>query len=202
MRKAAFLLLLILGIALVGFWGNWGFSHLAQARSLPRLQPSPTPEILPNGWHRYTDKAAGYAISYPPDVRFTISRDKALEFPEVALLLPSSTGWGNQWMTILVLRNPKRLPPTRFIVQDLQDVFRGHGQISEGDLSKVEIGMYEAFQIEVPPFLPGIYIFHQDKIYFLALHADMRSGLPPTPGAREMFFKIAATFTRLEDKGR
>ncbi len=197
MRKAVALFLLILIIALVGVGGNWSFSHLAQARPLPRLQSSPTPEILSNGWHRYTDKAAGYAISYPPNVRFIISRDKALEFPQVRLLLPSSTGRGNQWMTIMVLRNPKRLPPTQFIVQDLREVFRGHRQVRKEDLSKVNLGMYEAFQVEVSPFLPGIYIFHQDKVYFLALHADMRSGLPPTSGAREMFFKIAATFTLL-----
>ncbi len=202
MRKAVALFLLILIIALVGVGGNRGFSHLAQARPLPRLQPSPTPEILSNGWHRYTDKAAGYAISYPPDVRFTISRDKALEFPQVGLILPSSTGWGNQGMTITVLCNPKQLPPAQFILQDLQEVFDKGVDIGMTHISKINLGMSEAYQVDLSPFLPGIYIFHQDKVYFLALHADMRSGLPPTPGAREMFFKIAATFTLLESKGR
>ena len=58
---------------------------------------------------------------------------------------------------------------------------------------KIYVGSQEAFQIDISPFLPGVYVFHRDKVYFLALHADMLSGLPPTPGAREMFFKITAT---------
>ena len=203
MKKAASLSLLFLSTVLVGLLGNRIFYDFAQARSLPKPQPSPTPEILPNGWHRYTDHAAGYAISYPPDVRFTISRDKPLEFPTVGLILPPSTGRSNQWMTIMVLRNPKRLPPTQFIAQDVQQVFRGYREAKElNSPSKIKLGMNDAFQINVFPFLPGIYIFHQDKVYFLALHADMLSGLPPTPGAREMFFKIASTFTLLEDTGR
>lgn len=203
MKKVTFLSFLILSIALVGLLGNWHFSRLAQAHSLPGLQPSPTPEILPNGWHRYTDHAAGYAISYPPDVWFTISRDKPLEFPTVGLILPPSTGRGNQGMTIVVLSNPRRLPPTQFIAQDLQQVFRGYGRAKEpNNQSEIKLGKNDAFQIEVSPFLPGIYIFHQDKVYFLALHADMLSGLPPTSGAREMFFKIASTFTLVEDEGR
>ena len=161
------------------------------------------PETLPNGWYRYTDHAAGYAISYPSDVRFTISRDKPLEFPQVGLILPPSTGRGNQGMTIMVRRNPRRLPPTQFIAQDLQQVFRGYREANESNSpSKIKLGMNDAFQIEVSPFLPGIYIFHQDKVYFLALHADMLSGMPPTPGARELFFKIAATFTLLNDEKR
>ena len=106
-------------------------------------------------------------------------------------------------MTIIVRRNPKRLPPTQFIAQHLQQVFQGYREANDlNSLSEIKLGINDAFQIEIPPFLPGIYIFHQDKVYFIALHADMLSGLPPTLGAREMFFKIAGTFTLLEDKGR
>jgi len=204
MKKAPLLSLLALSIVLVvGFLGNWRFSRRAQARALPGFQPSPTPEILPNGWYRYTDYAAGYAISYPPDVRCTISRDKGLEFAQVRLFLPPSTGRGNQVMTIIVRRNPKRLPPTRFIAQHLQQVFQGYRESSDlNSLSEIKLGINDAFQIDISPFLPGVYVFHQDKVYFLALHADMLSGLPPTPGARAMFFQIADTFTLLEDQGR
>jgi len=202
-KKVLLLSLLVLSIALVGFLGNRGFSRRAQTRALPEIQPSPTPEILPSGWHRYTDHAAGYTISYPPDIRCTISRDKGLEFVQVRLFLPPSTGRGNQVMTIIVRRNPERLPPTQFIAQHLQQVFQSYrGDNGLNSLSEIKLGINDAFQIEVPPFLPGTYIFHQDKVYFLALHADMLSGLPPTPGAREMFFKIAATFTLLNDEKR
>jgi len=201
MKKAPLLSLLALSIVLVvGLLGNWRFSRRAQARALPGFQPSPTPEILPNGWYRYTDYAAGYAISYPADVRFILSRDKTLEFPQVYLLLPPSTGRDNQWMTILVLRNTEKLLPLQFIIQDIRETFRGH-ETMQVFPKTVYFGSQEAFQIDISPFLPGVYVFHQDKVYFLALHADMLSGLPPTPGAREMFFKIADTFTLLEDKG-
>ena len=203
MRKVILLSLLVLSIVLVGFLGNRGFSRRAQTRALPEIQPSPTPEILPSGWHRYTDKAAGYTISYPSNVQIIISRDKALEFPQVYLLLPPSTGRGNQWMTILVLRNIEKLPPLQFIAQDIQETFRGD-KTMQGPPKRIYLRSQEAFQVEISPFLPGVYVFNQDqdKVYFLALHADMLSGLPPTPGAREMFFKIAATFTLLNDEKR
>ncbi len=201
MRKFIGTLPWIISIAILGMLGIRFSATLAQARALFQPPPSPTPEILFNGWHRYTDKAAGYAISYPADVRFILSRDKALEFPQVHLLLPPSTGRGHQWMTILVLRNTEKLPPLQFITQDIRETFRGH-ETMQVFPKTVYFGSQEAFQIDISPFLPGVYIFNQDKVYFLALHADMLSGLPPTPGAREMFFKIADTFTLLEDKGR
>jgi len=203
MRKRAGIsfLFLILGAAIGGLFGIRLSFHLAQARSLPQPPPSPTPEMLPNGWYRYTDKAAGYAISYPPTVRFTISRDKPLEFPTVGLILPPSTGRGNQWMTIMVLRNPKRLPPIQFIANDLQEVFRGHNELKVRP-AKIYLGMQEAFRVDIAPFMPAVYIFHQDKVYFLALHMDMLLGMPPTPGARKMFFEIASTFTLLDEEGR
>ena len=195
MRRLTRVLSWMISIAILGMLGI----YLAQARLLRHSPPSPEPEILNNGWHRYTDKDAGYAISYPADVRFILSRDRALEFPQVHFLLPPSTGRGNQWMTILVLRNPEKLPPLQFITQDIRETFRGYETMHVFPKT-VYLGSQEAFQVDISPFLPGVYIFHRDKVYFLALHADMLSGLPPTPGARAMFFKIADTFTLLEDQ--
>ena len=203
MKKAVPLSLLILSIALVGLLGNWHFSRFAQAHSLPGLQPSPTPEILPNGWHRYTDHAAGYAISYPPDVWFTVSRDKPLEFPTVGLILPPSTGRGNQGMTVIVYRNAEALPRQQFLIQKIYSrLYRDQKQLGNLPMKEIQVGENVAYQVDLSPYFPALYIFHQDRVYFLALHADMLSGLPPTPGAREMFFKIASTFTLLEDEGR
>lgn len=201
MRKFIGTLSWMIGIAILGMLGIRFSATLAQARPLRQPPPSPTPELLVNGWHRYMDKAAGYAISYPSDVQFIISRDKALEFPQVYLLLPPSTGRANQWMTILVLHNTEKLPPLQFITQDIRKTFRGY-ETMQIFPKTVYFGSQEAFQIDISPFLPGVYVFNQDKVYFLALHADMLSGLPPTPGAREMFFKIADTFTLLDNKGR
>jgi len=203
MKKVTFLSFLILSIALVGLLGNWHFSRLAQAHSLPGLQPSPTPEILPNGWHRYTDHAAGYAISYPPDVWFTISRDKPLEFPTVGLILPPSTGRGNQGMTVIVYRNAEALPRQQFLIQKIYSrLYRDQKQLENLPMKEIQVGENVAYQVDLSPYFPALYIFHQDRVYFLALHADMLSGLPPTSGAREMFFKIASTFTLVEDEGR
>ena len=203
MKKVTLFSFLILCIALVGLLGNRHFSHLAQARSLPGPQPSPTPEILPNGWQRYTDHAAGYAISYPPDVQFTISRDKPLEFPTVGLILPPSTGRGNQGLTVIVYRNAESLPKQQFLIQKIYSrLYQDQKQLENLSMREIRVGEHLAYQVDLGPYLPALYIFHQDKVYFLALHADMLSGLPPTSGAREMFFKIASTFTLLENEGR
>ncbi|MEM4204649.1 MAG: hypothetical protein QXS54_11320 [Candidatus Methanomethylicaceae archaeon] len=70
-------------------------------------------------------------------------------------------------------------------------------------LQEIQSGQNMAYQVDLEPFLPALYIFHKDKVYFLALHMDMLSGTPPTLKAREMFFEIAATFTLLDkDNGR
>ncbi|MEM4204648.1 MAG: hypothetical protein QXS54_11315, partial [Candidatus Methanomethylicaceae archaeon] len=52
--------LLLLGVIVLFILHN---TLSTQARTIPRPQPSPTPEVLPNGWYRYTDKAAGHLLS-------------------------------------------------------------------------------------------------------------------------------------------
>jgi len=202
-RAGISFLFLILGAAIVGLFGIRLSFHLVQARSLPQPPPSPTPEMLPNGWYRYTDKAAGYAISYPPNVRFTISRDKVLEFPKVGLILPPSTGRGNQGMTIIVYRNTESIPKQQFLIQKIYSRFyREQRSVRSLPMMEIRLGENVAYQVDLAPYLPAIYIFHQDKVYFLALHMDMLLGMPPTPGARKMFFEIASTFTLLDEEGR
>ena len=202
MRKVVFLFLFVLGVALGGC-GREDRFYPTSSSSLPQPQPSPTPETLPNGWYRYTDHAAGYAISYPSDVRFTISRDKPLEFPQVGLILPPSTGRGNQGITVIVYRNAEALPRQQFLIQKIHNrLYRGKKQLESLPMMETRIGENIAYQVDLGPYLPALYIFHRDKVYFLALHADMLSGMPPTPGARKLFFKIAATFTLLNDEKR
>jgi len=193
--------LLLLGVIVLFILHN---TLSTQARTIPRPQPSPTPEVLPNGWYRYTDKAAGYAISYPSTVRFSISRDAGLEFPKIRLFLPRSTGFANQVATITVYPNPERLLPEQFLLQNIyQRIYRGAMKLPSLPLQEIQSGQNMAYQVDLEPFLPALYIFHKDKVYFLALHMDMLSGTPPTLKAREMFFEIAATFTLLDkDNGR
>jgi len=122
---------------------------------------------------------------------------------QVGLILPPSTGRGNQGMTVIVYRNAEALPRQQFLIQKIYSrLYRGEKQLESLSMMEIRIGENIAYQVDLGPYLPALYIFHQGRVYFLALHADMLSGLPPTPGARELFFKIAATFTLLNDEKR
>ncbi len=63
--KKSLLTALLLGIALL-FGITQNISANASQPYTP--QPSPTPEILENGWVRFTDAEAEYSFDYPPEL--------------------------------------------------------------------------------------------------------------------------------------
>ncbi|NPA77157.1 MAG: hypothetical protein GXN93_05400 [Candidatus Diapherotrites archaeon] len=173
--------------------------QLTQAESLPKRPPTPTPEILPNGWYRYVDHSAGYAISYPPEVYFEISRDAFLRYPQIFLTFPRGTG--GHGMFILVKDNPKGLAIDAFL---RQEVYKERINSIDGYvLQRVRIGRYEWFQVKDDKFyFPLLLLFHKDKVYMQILGVDMLTLATPSPESREIFFRIASTFTLLEESER
>jgi len=167
-----------------------------QDESLPKRLPTPTPEILPNGWYRYVDHAAGYAISYPPEVYFEISRDAFLRYPQIFLTFPRSAG--GHGMSILVKDNPKGLAIDAFLRQKVykERINRIDGYL----LQRVRIGRYEWFQVKDNKFyFPLLLLFHKDKVYMQILGVNTLTLATPSPESREMFLRIAPTFTLLEE---
>jgi len=183
------------GLTVLFLFAWMGFL-LRLPESLRNRPSTPAPEILPSGWYRYVDRAAGYAISYPPEVHFEISRDAILTYPEIFLTFPRSAG--GHWMSILVKDNPERLAVDAFL---RQEVYKEQISYIDGyTLQHVHIGQYEWFQIEDGRFyFPLLLLFHEDKVYMQVLSINMLTLATPPPASREMFFRIAPTFTLLEE---
>lgn len=165
-----------------------------QARPIPRPQPSPTPEILENGWYRFTDFEAGYTVSYPPDAYLDTTQEAGLEYKQVRIRFPASVGDSNQSMLITVFSNKERLSLQEVVEQK---VYRGKPAVTGNKLSlmPLTIAGLEAFKIETTPFFPGIFISNKNKIYFISLPMNMMNGEPPTPKSTQLFYKILDTFS-------
>jgi hypothetical protein len=163
----------------------------AQANAVSKPQPSPTPEVLGNGWYRYTDREAGYSISYPSVASLTVSDDVAFSFNHIYIAFPPSSA-EYQGMQIIVYSNSERLSPDRFVQQHfLQDRLP---QQAGADVTHVQIAGLEAAKIQMDRWRPAVVIAARNRVYVLSLATNMISGNPPAQAAIEMFYTIIDTF--------
>ncbi|MBI5822474.1 MAG: hypothetical protein HZB18_00450 [Chloroflexi bacterium] len=114
-QKKSLLISLLLGVALL-----FGITQSISANASQPYQtpPSPTPEVLENGWYRFTDEEAGYSFDYPPEfVLIQTSKNKGNTYKIVYIqfVSPEVLQHGYQGMTIFVEPNPESLPVENFI---------------------------------------------------------------------------------------
>ena len=176
----------------------WGLTS-AEASSFPKPKPSPTPEILENGWHRFTDADAGYSISYPSNADITVSEDKALDYKQLILRFPVSDG-PYHTLQIIVYADNERLSLDQIIEKK---IYQGRPPKNGNDLplKSISIAGLDATMMEMTPFFPAIFISEKNKIYFISLPMNMMSGNPPSAEAVELFYKIVNTFSLWERAG-
>src|SRR3990172_12945514 len=90
---------IIIGV-LVLFGIFWAASS-TKAQSYKHPKPSPTPEILENGWHRFTDEEAGFSFDYPPgSLSISIGKDKGEKYNHLTAQFSSIDGYGYQGMVL------------------------------------------------------------------------------------------------------
>jgi hypothetical protein len=168
----------------------------AQAGTPPRLRPTPTPEVLANGWYRFTDREAGYSISYPPETYLDVTSGGDLDFELARIHFPASVGGEGQrqGMGITAFSNSNRFSLEQIIYQRLY-----HGRIpgSANDihLTPIKIAGLDAAKMEKTPYHPAILISARGKVYMMSLGANMLSGNPPTQASEDLFYKIINTFS-------
>ena len=168
--------------------------------SLPTSSPAPTatatPIVLDNGWYLYTDKEAGYSLSYPPDVHLHTSKEGGLDYKTVHIqfAIPNA---GYQGMTINVLDNAQKLP----IENIVQDVYTRMGEEQptkniQSSMESIMIGKISAIKSDFQPSIVEftIYIPYGNKVLYAA--PVTRMGLTAfDPKAAELFEEILATLT-------
>lgn len=164
------------------------------ASSTPTLtRETVTPEILENGWHRFTDTESGYSIDYPPNSYVDLSHDVTLEYPQliIALKLPS----GIQNMQVIVYSNQEQLSIKEIIAQKVYQGNLPKDKSEKMSLQQIKIAGLDAMKLEMEPFLPGIFISANSKVYFISLPIEMLSGNLPNSESIDLFYKIINTFS-------
>jgi hypothetical protein len=183
---------LLLGFVLV-LGITWRISS-GSLISTHKPKPSPTPEILENGWYRFTDSEAGYSISYPSNAEITVSEDKVLDYDQILIMFPASNGGDYHTLQIIVYANNERLSLEETIEKK---IYQGKPPKKGSDipLETIEIAGLDATKMEMVPFYPAIFISAKNKVYFISLPMNMMTGNLPTPEAVELFYKMVNTFS-------
>ena len=191
-RSRFFIIVAIVGLAVVA--GGLRGIFAAQARVIPRHEPPPTPEVLGNGWYKFTDVDAGYSINYPSDARLDAHYQADLEFKLITVVFPKSVGEANQEMEITVFSNRERSSLPDLVKQK---IYRGRlpKNIKVVSLTAVRVAGFDAEKLEIPPFYPALLFSAKGKVYFVALPMNLLRGNPPTQVSVDLFYQIINTFT-------
>lgn len=182
----------------------WGISS-AEAGTIPRPKPSPTPEVLENGWYRFTDSDAGYYFDYPPNVaRISYGKDKGEKYNHVYIQFFGIEEYQSQAMIFVIKPNPKKLSTEEFLIEWYSKKTK---KTSQPSFSKEEMG--EFFSVDGEPAIrteliakepPTSYSFHVifvngDKAFITGPSYGVMSASAVTPEAEELFTQILNTFT-------
>lgn len=157
------------------------------------LAPTPTPEVLGNGWYRYTDTEAGYSISYPDGTYLDAQNEAGLDFLQATIGFPTSVGNEIQEMLISVYSNTEGAPLDQLVQKVVYQ-----GRLPENrtgiHLTPVRIAGLDAAKLELVPFYPAVLFSAKGRVYFVALPMNMLWGNPPTQASVDLFYKIIDTF--------
>ncbi|MBE7550429.1 MAG: hypothetical protein HS126_05060 [Anaerolineales bacterium] len=170
-----------------------------EAAPPPSPQPAVTvvvtPELLDNGWYRYTDPELGYSFSYPAETRLKIGKSRfGNHSAQLQFKLPGVVGY--QGMVIRVEGNPNDLPIEQMLAQLYQ---RSAQEIAPEDLlSQVEVITVAGLPGIKTSILPtntefSILFLYNQRVYTLApVHSSTTNAVDPQ--ALELFYQIVESF--------
>jgi len=175
------------------------------ASTISHPKPSPTPDVLENGWHQFSDPEAGYSFSYPPDsLSISVGKDKGEKYNHLSIAFLAIEGYGYQGMVLYVLPNPKRIPVEDFLLKE----FKGKWTKKSPPLSMSSTELGEFFtvgsntaikttfpvyvEIQTAPFF--VYIQNNDKIIATGPMYGLMKSTELAPQTEELFMQLLNTF--------
>ncbi len=198
-KNKSLLIAVLLGIGLL-----FGIAQSISANTSQTYQdsPSPIPEVLEKGWHRFTDEEAGYSFDYPPNaVYISYGKNKGETYNHVFIDFVEMGS--SQGMILTIEPNPNRLSTEEFLTAWYATKTN---KTSQPFFSKEEMGKLfsidgeQAIQTElVTRELHTSYSFHVifvngDKAFITGPVYGVTRSSAVAPEAEDLFMQILETF--------
>jgi hypothetical protein len=174
-------------------------SSTLQATNIPRPKPPPTPQVLENGWNRFTYTEAGYYIDYPPDATLFLDNSIGLDYSEAIISFSRSVDETGVVMEIFTDLNKENKSLDQFAHEGINRICNGQPPKVNGIIiiNTSIIEGHSALTFNSIPNSPIVFIESRDRFYELILMRNMMIGNTPTNDAVDLFYKILITFTIL-----
>lgn len=200
-NKKLLLLGILLGLAMLPVMQSL-FSASAQPSQHPK--PSPTPELLENGWYRFTDEEAGYSFSYPAGtLSVSPSKNQGEKYNTLLIQFINIEGKGYQGMILYVMSNPKKLSVDEFLLKEFGG--KWSKKTPQPNLSAADLGEHftlngkSAIKTTLPAYIEtggpfSVFIQNGDKIISTGPMYGVLGASEVAPESVELFRQILQTF--------
>ena len=176
----------------------------AKASAVPSPKPSATPEVLENGWYRFTDSEAGYSFDYPRSaLHISYGKNKGEKYNHLFIQFTEIKGYGSQGMVLFIGPNPKRLSVEEFLTEFYAKKTKKSSlpPLSRTDLGEfIIVGGRSAIKTDlVTSELPSSFSFHvvfvnDNKAFITGPTYGLMNASEVAPESEELFMQVLNTF--------
>jgi hypothetical protein len=156
----------------------------------PTLKPHPTPQVLEDGWCRFTYSEAGYSIDFPPDAKLETDNSVGLDFSVVNIRFPGSIDKTGVVMRVITYINSDNKSLGQFSKEKMKSFENENITITESIISN-----HSAIIYETDDFIRiNVFISSGNKFYFILLIPNTMVAIGTTNEAVDLFKIILNTF--------
>jgi hypothetical protein len=174
-------------------------SPTLQGTYFPTPKPPPTPQVLENGWNRFTYLEAGYYIDYPPNATLEIDNSFGFDYTEAIIRFPRSVDESGVVMKVFTDLNKENKSLDMFADEEINRIYNGQPPTLGGkiEMNATIISGHSALILDDSLRSIVVFIESKDRYFEILLVPNTMIGNPTTNEAVNMFYKILDTFTIL-----
>jgi hypothetical protein len=172
-------------------YANKGIPSISlQNTKYPTLKPNPTPQVLEDGWCRFTYSEAGYSIDYPPDAKIETDNYLGSDFSVVDIRFPGSIDKTGVAMRIITYINSDNELLGQFSKEKMKSFENENITITDRIISNHSAIIYES-----DGFIRiNVFISSGNNFYYLLLVPNTMVAIGTTNEAVALFKTILNTF--------